>query len=189
MKLIDFSEPQPYVKRALRYVPEGQVLDLGTGNGRNAIFFASHGFTVAAIDHNETELATLRTRCDQLGLPIQLWHEDVRSWHQPTGTRYAAIICTMVLHFLENIGEVEAVIAKMKLATKEGGVNVVSVYTNRNAPGTRPMLMPPHRLASFYDEWDRIETYEGPGRWYRKGASMNATRDFVERVIARKPEA
>jgi SAM-dependent methyltransferase len=35
----------------------GHALDIGCGNGRNAIFLAQHGFTVQAIDYSDTAIA------------------------------------------------------------------------------------------------------------------------------------
>ncbi|MCA1057635.1 methyltransferase domain-containing protein [Rossellomorea aquimaris] len=44
--LVDYS---PLVK-------EGNVLDLGIGEGRNALYFANKGFEVAGIDISETAI-------------------------------------------------------------------------------------------------------------------------------------
>lgn len=122
-------------QHAIRYLPKGgEVLDLGTGNGRNAKFFATHGFAVTALDSDEATIAALRRVCAHEQLSMRLVQADVRSWRSDRS--YAAILCTMVLHFLSSEEEVAAVLGEMRAATKKGGINVVSIYTSRNRLGT-----------------------------------------------------
>lgn len=47
----DVGEPQPFVKQlAAHGVIRGEVLDVGTGPGHNAIYLASQGYSVTGID-------------------------------------------------------------------------------------------------------------------------------------------
>ncbi|MBM3275989.1 MAG: methyltransferase domain-containing protein [Candidatus Sericytochromatia bacterium] len=45
----------------LHRLPKGKVLDIAAGRGRHALFLASHGFQVDAIDRDERALAHLST--------------------------------------------------------------------------------------------------------------------------------
>ena len=44
------TQPMPIIKEALKYVSEGDALDLGVGNGRNTIFLLSKNFNVTGVD-------------------------------------------------------------------------------------------------------------------------------------------
>jgi tellurite methyltransferase len=184
-RFIDFSKPQPYVEHILRYISSGEVLDLGAGWGRNTRFFTDHGFSVTAVDDDNDAIAALRKYSASSKRPVELIQEDIRDW-RPDQRRYAIVLCTMVLHFLENENEVAAVLTRVQDVTKEGGINVVSVYTSRNPAGLRPYLMSPGHIVGYYRNWTLLDTYEGLGRIYCSKSSGRPTRDFVERVTAQK---
>lgn len=44
------KEPNPFLKKHIRLLPKGKALDIATGEGRNAVFLAQHGFEVDAVD-------------------------------------------------------------------------------------------------------------------------------------------
>ncbi|MCG2593975.1 class I SAM-dependent methyltransferase [Ramlibacter sp. XY19] len=48
----------------------GRALDLGCGNGRNAICLARHGFRVDGVDYSETALAWARERAREAGAEV-----------------------------------------------------------------------------------------------------------------------
>jgi dihydroneopterin aldolase len=60
--------PAQFLKDSLPLLPHGQVLDLACGRGRNALFLASRGFTVEAIDRDEQAMAELKAAAHQQGL-------------------------------------------------------------------------------------------------------------------------
>jgi 2-polyprenyl-3-methyl-5-hydroxy-6-metoxy-1,4-benzoquinol methylase len=57
-----------YVERGL--ICPGRVLDLGCGPGRNAIYLASLGFDVDAIDLSATAIAWARERAEEAGVKV-----------------------------------------------------------------------------------------------------------------------
>lgn len=50
----------------------GRALDLGCGNGRNAVFLASHGFAVQGIDFSEAAIAWARDQAANAGVQVDL---------------------------------------------------------------------------------------------------------------------
>ncbi len=60
--------PAQFLKDSLPLLPHGPALDLACGRGRNALFLASQGFTVDAIDRDEQVLADLKAIAAQQGL-------------------------------------------------------------------------------------------------------------------------
>ena len=55
------SPPAKFLTERVSDLPKGKVLDIATGNGRNALFLAALGYSVTGIDQNEQALATLST--------------------------------------------------------------------------------------------------------------------------------
>lgn len=65
LKLLSVTEAQGIVLGT-------QVLDIGCGKGRNALFLARHGFSVTAFDAVEAALHVAQARAAEAGLPIAL---------------------------------------------------------------------------------------------------------------------
>ena len=53
--------PTPFLVRQLHRLPKGKVLDVASGSGRHALFLASLGYQVDAVDRNGQALAQLLT--------------------------------------------------------------------------------------------------------------------------------
>lgn len=53
----------------LHRLPKGRVLDVAAGSGRNALYLASHGFQVDALDRDEQAMAQLAATAKQRNLP------------------------------------------------------------------------------------------------------------------------
>jgi tellurite methyltransferase len=184
-ELIDFTKPQSYVAAVLQYVKGGSVLDLGAGWGRNARFFADHGFDVTAVDNAPQAVEYLNSYRTLGGKSIGAVCEDVRQFR--SDDVYDVVLCTMVLHYLRSTAEVAAVLAQIKAMTKPRGLNVVSTYSNRNPRGLRPYLARPSELADSYLDWDVIDAYEGLGRRFKPQPSGPPTRHYSSRITARRP--
>ncbi len=75
--------PNATLKSLLADAAPGAAVDLGAGEGRNAIWLASRGWDVTAVDFSEAGLATGRTRADSLGLTLTWVRADVTVWSPP----------------------------------------------------------------------------------------------------------
>ncbi len=53
----------------LHRLPKGRALDVAAGSGRHALYLASHGFQVDAMDHDEQAMAQLAATATQRNLP------------------------------------------------------------------------------------------------------------------------
>jgi SAM-dependent methyltransferase len=65
----------------------GRALDVGTGEGADALWLAGRGWHVTAVDVSEVALARAAARADELGDEVArrvVWeHADVRTWRPP----------------------------------------------------------------------------------------------------------
>lgn len=58
-------------------IAPGRALDVGCGNGRNAIFLARRGFDVDAVDFSDSAVAWAREEVARAALPVDVWHRSV----------------------------------------------------------------------------------------------------------------
>ncbi|MFA9426693.1 class I SAM-dependent methyltransferase [Natronorubrum sp. A-ect3] len=85
---VDFElpdDPIPELKRRLPTLPDGRALDVATGNGRNALFLAEHGYDVDAIDISDVALEQARRRADERGVEVDWMRADLDEFDWPVG--------------------------------------------------------------------------------------------------------
>lgn len=75
----DTGRPSTELKRMVEQglLEPGRVLELGCGTGVNAVYLASQGFEVTAIDLSPTALQIARERARQAGVTVNWIHADV----------------------------------------------------------------------------------------------------------------
>ncbi|WP_228877232.1 class I SAM-dependent methyltransferase [Paraburkholderia saeva] len=90
------SEPSRWVRRWTHLVtPGGAVLDVASGAGRHARWFAAQGHPVTALDRDTDALAMLQ------GVPqVSTLAADIEDgpWPLPAGSTFAAVVVTNYLH-------------------------------------------------------------------------------------------
>ena len=70
-ELIWTAEPNRFVVAELTGLPPGRALDLGAGEGRNAIWLAEQGWDVTAVDFSAVGLDKGRAVAARRGVRIQ----------------------------------------------------------------------------------------------------------------------
>ena len=58
-------------------IKPGRALDIGCGNGRNAIYLSRNGFTVEGVDYSTSAIAWAKERAWEAGADVTLTHGDV----------------------------------------------------------------------------------------------------------------
>lgn len=71
------SAPNRFVERELAGLAPGRALDLGSGEGRNAIWLASLGWEVVALDFSPVATARARERAAAAGVTVDVRQADV----------------------------------------------------------------------------------------------------------------
>lgn len=93
-----FGEPYPDLVAYFSGRPRGTLLDLGSGQGRNALALAALGYDVTAVDFSSVGVRqTVRTASDR-GLTITGIAADLTDF--PIRSTYGAVLVDMVLHAL-----------------------------------------------------------------------------------------
>lgn len=172
------KNPDKSVKLVLNYKKKGNVLDLGVGEGRNALFLAKHGFDVTGVDFSREGIKKFEDIAKKQNLKIKGLVGDLRKFN--FDKKYDVIISNATLHFLKE-NEIRNIIKKLKENTKKSGLNIITVFTEENPGKNFPYLFKKNELKEFYSDWDIIkykelmtplEKHGKDGKWHRHGVAI-----------------
>jgi len=90
-------EPSPLLRRWAGYAEKGPALDLGCGSGRDAVYLASLGVDVLAIDTLPDALAMAEALARRTGVSIETQRMDLRR-QVPQPQEPPALICMIRLN-------------------------------------------------------------------------------------------
>src|SRR5947209_7361849 len=76
----------------------GRALDLGCGQGVNAVYLAQRGFSVVAVDFVPAALAAAEARAEQAGVEVELRECDVLDFEPPS--TFDVVLDSVCLHHL-----------------------------------------------------------------------------------------
>lgn len=176
------NPPHSEVVEACRTVRPGKALDMGCGSGRNALYLASLGFDVTAVDANPSAIGTLQSIVASEGLA----HVEARVYdinEAALGDDYDFIACTVTLMFLDP-ERIPAVIADMQACTRPGGYNLVVAAMDTPShpcPVGFPFKLAEGELRDYYEGWELTKYNEDLGTLHSGARFQFAT------LLARKP--
>ncbi|MEU9716212.1 class I SAM-dependent methyltransferase [Streptomyces sp. NPDC085524] len=123
------SEPAVRAAEVFRVAGAGDVLELGAGHGRDALFFARSGFTVLASDFSPVGLTQLRARATAEGLAEKVTTavHDVREPLPLADASVDAVFAHMLLCMALSTKEIHALVAEVRRVLRPGGTFVYTV--------------------------------------------------------------
>ncbi|MGT2799887.1 SAM-dependent methyltransferase TehB [Streptococcus marmotae] len=187
-KKYGFTRTHSEVIEALETITEPcKVLDLGCGQGRNALYLSQKGFEVTAVDHHLPSLETLLTVMEAEDLELQVGQYDIHQAHLEQS--YDWIISTVVLMFLER-ERIPAIIENMQQQTNSGGYNlIVAAMSTDDAPCPMPFsfTFAQNELKDYYKDWKLIKYNEDFGQLHRRDENGNFLRFRFATMLAQKP--
>jgi len=99
------KEPSHLLKRWISQIPNKKALDIGCGNGRNAIFLSDKGYEVDAIDFSEEALKIAQSKAKERNLEVNWIKKDVQKHNFPKD-KYDLIILSF-FNPLEKLSEIK----------------------------------------------------------------------------------
>ncbi len=150
------GESLKVVQRLSTYINSGAVLDIGGGEGRNALYLAAEGFDVSVTDLSSVGIKKLQNRAKEKSLDINARMSDVLE--DGIIGMYDVILMSFMLH---HVGTVDAVglIQEAKEHTNEGGVHIIVTFSNhgglykRNVKSGR-FYPGEAEMKKFYADWN-----------------------------------
>ena len=100
------------------------VLDLGCGQGRDALFIASRGHSVTGVDISPTGVAQMLDQAKARGLKIEGIVGDIVGFR--TRQRFDAVVIDRVLHQLPSDEDRLAVLRRSSSYVKKGGYVLIA---------------------------------------------------------------
>jgi 2-polyprenyl-3-methyl-5-hydroxy-6-metoxy-1,4-benzoquinol methylase len=110
--------------RLLEGRPHGRALDLGAGEGSDAIRLALLGYEVHAVEVSTIGAKKIKNFAQEAKAKLRVTAADIRDF-TPDG-QYDVVVCNGVLHYVK---DKKSVISLMQSATCPGGVNVISLWS------------------------------------------------------------
>ena len=111
-----------------------KLLDVGCGEGKDAVFFARNGYDVTAFDISDAGVEKTRRLADSVGVRVNAFKADLLDYR--LDTFYDVIYSSGVLHYIkpELRGEL---FQNYKKFTNPGGVHCLNVFVQK------PFIPPP----------------------------------------------
>lgn len=177
-KVIEIVRPNPNFRPKL--------LDLGCGEGRNAVYFAQHGFDIVGLDTSLPGLKKTERYAKEAGVQIKTIQADITRY--TLVDTYDVIFSTGVLQYLPP--EVrEQRFQNYKDSTSPNGINALSVFVKKpfipRAPDAEETSYPykSGELLGYYWDWQILYSIEEIFDCMSSGVPH---RHAVNRIIAKK---
>jgi tellurite methyltransferase len=182
--------PSPSCFEVLKRMPPDRplrLLDIGCGEGRNAVFFARNGYRVSAFDLSEQGVKKTQQLAARAGVTVDVFRADLNVLR--LADDFDVMFSTGVLHSSDPTVRAE-LFADYQRHTNPGGLHMFSVFVEKPfippAPDQDPSSHPwrSGELLGYYADW-RIE-------WCTEEivdcmSSGVPHRHAVDRIAARKP--
>lgn len=180
------TSPNDFLRAQAQHLPLGNVLSLGEGEGRNAVFLAGLGYNVSALDGSRVGLAKAQTFAKDQGVEIKTIHADLANY-QIEENRWDVIV-SIFCHLPPDMrrkthGQIAA-------GLRPGGCLILEAYTPQQleyktgGPPNAAMMMDTESLRAELGELDFEFAKEGI-RDVQEGAFHSGTGATVQ-LIARK---
>ena len=123
------EEPPPLLARAVAERAErGRALDIGCGQGTNAVWLAQQGFDVVGVDFVPSALELARERARRAGVTLELRDGDVLGFR--TEAPFDVVLDSGCLHHIPP-GKVAAYRARLEEWLRPGGDYVLVHFARR----------------------------------------------------------
>ncbi len=123
-------EPNWKLIEYLHLIPQGPVLDLGAGNGRNALFFAKLGHEVDYVDVSKTYSKRMKDRAKAERFKLTAHNMDIRNYDIPE-KHYVLIIASKILQLFPK-ADIEDITRKMNAGLARKGLIYVYTFSVEN---------------------------------------------------------
>jgi len=164
-----------------------RLLDLGCGEGRDAVHFARLGFDVVGLDASTAGLEKTRRYAGEAGVRVETLHATLATWRLEEDVD--VVYSNGTLQYLPP--EIRATcFENYKVHTKPGGLHVLSAFVKKPfippAPDSESteILYRSGELMGFYWDWEIVDCAE---RIFDCRSSGVPHRHAVNIVVARPP--
>jgi SAM-dependent methyltransferase len=174
--------------RVLASRPQGRALDIGAGEGADAIRLALLGYAVDAVELSAVAATKIQRFAQQAGVKVNVTVADAQQYDPED--LYDVVVCNGVLHYIE---DKDKVIARIQEATCPGGINVISLWSDHTpVPGCHEFVpvycdAEDGVVTNRYKKWPKEFIYYERDKPEAAHSDLPPHRHSHIKFIARKP--
>jgi len=118
LRILDLLPPSAHLK----------LLDIGCGEGKDAVFFARNGYDVTAFDISDAGIEKTKRLADNVGVQVKVFKADILDFRLDTS--FDILFSSGVLHYIKPQLR-EEIFSNYKQFTKSNGLHVLNVFVNK----------------------------------------------------------
>jgi tellurite methyltransferase len=198
------AEPEPILRSYCHRINKSRpVLDIGAGQGRNALFVARKGFTVDAIDPSMVATETVSAIAARERLPVHS-HQCGFGEFVPEVDYYSAVLVFGLIQIL-SWEDIDLLREKIKQWTRQGSLVFITGFTIADASyvrysqtwktlgknsfadeqGDLRTYLEAGEILGLFSEYEVVHHWEGMGPEHRHGNSPMERHAMTEVVLQR----
>lgn len=121
-KYVFGKEPAKFLSKNHHYIPQGaKILDVGMGEGRNAVYLARKGFKVSGVDISSVAIRKAKLLASEYGVAIETINSSMQNF-QAEPNSFDVIIC---FYFVDR-----KINQKLISLLKPGGILIYESHTD-----------------------------------------------------------
>lgn len=156
------TEPNDFLVEAAHHLPKGNILCIGEGEGRNAVWLAQQGWQVTALDSSSVGLEKAKKLAESRGVEIQTVHADLLDYpfEEAAWEGIVSIFCHLPPDLRKQVHKA------ISRSLRPGGILLLEAYTpeqvqmGTGGPPTEAMMMNLETLNSELDGLNFIHALE-----------------------------
>jgi SAM-dependent methyltransferase len=119
------TKPNEFLEENVNQIPQGKVLSLAEGEGRNAVFLAKRGYSVTAVDASLVGLNKARKLAAENGVVVEFVHADLADYDlgENKWDGIVSIFCPLPSSLRKQLYK------KVEAGLKRNGVFLLEAYT------------------------------------------------------------
>jgi SAM-dependent methyltransferase len=161
----DIGGPQPIVQQLVAFGGvKGEVLDPGTGPGHHAIFYASKGYAVTAIDSSSAAIERAQANAARAGINVDFRVADATKL-DGLEDRFDTVVDCAFYHVFSEEETQAAYMAALHRATKPGARLYMFEMGMHNVNGVQCELVPAENFERVLPASGWRIDYLGPSTW------------------------
>lgn len=178
-----FGEPYAEFERLIAEIGRGgEALDLGCGQGRDALMLAKHGYRVTGVDVSSVGVAQMLSRARELGLQVFGVVGDVYMF--PFEALYDLVVLDAFLHFAKDAPRELELLGRCAQHLQEQGLLCLFVHKT-------PQKLRAFRkgLRSLGSGWEKIADLAVTYEYHERSTGFHSVSEMQMVVWQKQPVA
>jgi SAM-dependent methyltransferase len=198
------SKESHLLKQCAEFIPDGaRVLDLGVGQGRNALPLARQGYHVTGIDTSQVSVDTVNRLAAEENLPVKAHLQDFLNYEPDRS--FDVVLCFGLMQ-IQDLAGCASLVDRLHHWTKPGGTLFLTTWhmedpsfdmlckewerrsgrSFRSPDGEMSRLfLEKGEILKLFFRWEVIHHWEGLGKLHKHGLGKRERHGEVEAVLIR----